>query len=251
MTTKNTPSRLLGLFTALLFSSVLHAETIKLANGEWAPYLSEELKAYGYVSDIVKQAFAEEGIEVAYTFLPWKRGFEDAKTGKLDGSIVWSKTEERAADFHYSEPVLDLQTVFFMKKDGSFDWTDKASLEDKKLGGVIGYSYGLEDEEKAGKIKITRIGNAQGNYKKLMAGRIDATPEDEAVGYNMVHELGLADQVEAHPKPLKSRSYHLIVSKASANAERYVAAFNKGLKKLQDSGKFQAIVEAARRGEYK
>lgn len=251
MTIKNTPNRLFGLLTALIFSSMLQAETVKLANGEWAPYLSEELKEYGYVSDIVKQAFAEEGIDVAYTFLPWKRGFEDAKTGKLDGSIVWSKTEERAADFLYSAPVLDLQTVFFIKKGGNFDWTDKASLGDKKIGGVIGYSYGLEEEEKAGTIKITRIGNAEGNYKKLIAGRVDAVPEDEAVGYNLVHELGLADKITAHPKALKSRSYHLIVSKASKHAERFVEAFNQGLKKLQDSGKFQAIVEAARRGEYK
>ena len=61
------------LIVLLLTSYLAVAEKITLANGEWAPYLSENLKHYGYISRIVKEAFEEEGYEVEYVFLPWKR----------------------------------------------------------------------------------------------------------------------------------------------------------------------------------
>ena len=71
-------SRLIMLITFALVANLSFAEKITLANGEWAPYLSKGLKHSGYMSHIVSEAFAEEGIEVEYVFLPWKRGFEDA-----------------------------------------------------------------------------------------------------------------------------------------------------------------------------
>ena len=52
---------------------------VVIANGEWNPYFSENLRYYGVVSRIVKEAFESEGIEVEYVFRPWKRGMEDAK----------------------------------------------------------------------------------------------------------------------------------------------------------------------------
>ncbi len=41
-------------------------ETIRLTNGEWIPFLSEDLKHYGVISRIVKEAFALEGMKVEY-----------------------------------------------------------------------------------------------------------------------------------------------------------------------------------------
>jgi len=63
------------IFTSLLLTGIgAQAQEITLANGEWAPYMSKNLKQAGYMSHIVTEAFAEEGITVKYVFLPWKRG---------------------------------------------------------------------------------------------------------------------------------------------------------------------------------
>ncbi|WP_217651048.1 substrate-binding periplasmic protein [Atopomonas hussainii] len=242
-------TRLLVLLLALLPLSSFAAE-VKIANGEWSPYLSANLKKNGFVSDLVSQAFAREGMTVKYTFLPWKRGFEDTKAAKLDASIVWSKTAEREADFLYSDPVLDLQTVFFYSASKGFDWSDAASLKGKKLGGVTGYSYGFEDEEKTGAVNIQRISSAEANYTKLVDGRIDAVLEDLDVGLEMVQKMGLSDTVKHHDKAVVTRPYYLIVSKQAANGQAIIDAFNKGLKALREDGTFDSILAASRAGEY-
>jgi len=272
---------------ALSLSTLLSAETITFANGEWAPYMSPKLKNAGYVSDIVVQAYKEEGIDVKWVFLPWKRGFEEAKNGAYQGTAIWGYNEERAKDFDvkwvflpwkrgfeeakngayqgtaiwgyneerakdflYTDTVLNLETAFFIQKDSDFFWNTISDLKGKKLGGIIGYAYGIEDAEKAGDVKISRISKPEGNYKKLAAGRLDAVLEDTQVGLKSIHKMGYDGKIVPYSKPLKSRKYSVIISKQVPNAERLIKAFNKGLKKLQDSGRFDAILKAARDGEY-
>ncbi len=235
---------------ALSLSTLLSAETITFANGEWAPYMSPKLKNAGYVSDIVVQAYKEEGIDVKWVFLPWKRGFEEAKNGAYQGTAIWGYNEERAKDFLYTDTVLNLETAFFIQKDSDFFWNTISDLKGKKLGGIIGYAYGIEDAEKAGDVKISRISKPEGNYKKLAAGRLDAVLEDTQVGLKSIHKMGYDGKIVPYSKPLKSRKYSVIISKQVPNAERLIKAFNKGLKKLQDSGRFDAILKAARDGEY-
>ncbi|GLQ31762.1 substrate-binding periplasmic protein [Litoribrevibacter albus] len=236
----------------LVFSSVVaQSQEITLANGEWAPYLSEDLKHAGYMSHIVSEAFKEEGITVKYVFLPWKRGFEDAKDGKYEGSLIWGYNEDRAKDFYYSEPVADLGTSLFYQTGKGIDWSKPEDLAKYKIGGVIGYAYGIEELEKQGVVKVERIGKDVNNYKKLAAGRLDIVLEDTEVGHETVSKLGLSDKITAHPKTLKSRKYSVIFSKKIPNAEQLMEAFNRGLAKIKADGRYQQFLDASRRGEYK
>jgi len=243
--------RLVLIFIFALSSTVNAAEKITLANGEWAPYLSKDLKHSGYMSHIVSEAFAEEGIEVDYVFLPWKRGFEDAKEGKYQGSLIWGYNDDRAKDFLYSDTVAELGTSLFYNKSNPIEWNEPTDLKKYKMGGVIGYAYGIEELEKQGVLKIERIGKDVGNYKKLAAGRLDIVLEDTEVGHESINKLGMTEQLAVHPKTLKSRKYSVIISKNAPNAQALVDAFNRGLKKLKDDGRYQKYLEASRRGEYK
>ena len=232
-------------------TNVANAEKITLANGEWAPYLSKGLKHHGYMSHIVTTVFAEEGIEVDYVFLPWKRGFEDTKAGKYQGTLIWGYNKERAKDFLYSDPVARLGTSLFHLKSKAVDWNEPSDLKNFKIGGVIGYAYGVEDLETQGVIKILRISKDEANFRKLASGRIDIVLEDTEVGFGLVSRLGLTDKVTAHVKPLSPRDYSVIFPKKVANAQHLLEAFNKGLKKIKADGRYQKMVEASRRGEYK
>ncbi len=243
--------RLVLLVIFALSSTANAAEKITLANGEWAPYLSKNLKHYGYMSHIVSEAFAEEGIEVEYVFLPWKRGFEDAKEGKYPGSLIWGHNDDRAKDFLYSDIVAELGTSLFYNKNNPVEWSEPIDLKKYKMGGVIGYAYGIEELERQGVLKIERISNDVGNYKKLAAGRLDIVLEDTEVGHESINKLGMKDQFSVHPKTLKSRKYSVIISKKAPNAQALIDAFNRGLKKLMDDGRYQKFLEASRRGEYK
>ena len=69
-------------------SSLFAKETIRLTNGEWLPYMSANLKYNGVASRIVTEAFALEGIEVVYSFFPWKRAYALVSNGDFDGSLA-------------------------------------------------------------------------------------------------------------------------------------------------------------------
>ncbi len=242
---------LITFLVLIIVSQFAAAEKITLTNGEWAPYMSEKLKHYGYISRVVKEAFAEEGVEVQYVFLPWKRAYEEAKIGKYQGSIIWGINDERAADFLFSDTVAELGTGIFHKKGKAIEWNKPEDLGKYKIGGVVGYAYGIEELEKQGVVKLDRIPDDKANYKKLSAGRIDIVLEDTEVGYETITNIGLKDEIIAHPKPLMTRQYSVIISKKAPNGAALVEKFNKGLKKLVADGRYQKYVDENRSGAYK
>ena len=153
-------------------------ETIRLASGEWAPYISESLPYYGVASRIVTEAFALKGVKVTYGFHPWKRSHTYADSGEWDGTVVWFDTPERRKIVYISDPVIEVKYVFFHLKSYSFSWTSIDDLKDIKIGATLGYHYGeaFQQAEKAHVINVHRVPKDEQNFKKLLRGRIQIFP---------------------------------------------------------------------------
>lgn len=145
--------------------------------------------------------------------MPWKRGYEDAKDGKYDGSIIWSKNSEREADFLFSDPIIRLSTSLFQQKGKNMPIIGMADLAGKQVGGMIGYTYGTEEMEEAGQLKIQRVSDAENNMQKLMHGRLDFLLEDTDVGKELILKMNISDKVEANPTTINQRDYYLLISK--------------------------------------
>ncbi len=230
-------------------------ETIRLTNGQWEPWLSKELKYYGLASRIVTEAFALEGVRVKYRFLPWKRGFQAAKKGEYDGSAIWSREPERENHFYYSETVLNGTIVFFHRKDYQFGWKTIEDLQGIKTGATLEYSYGEEFDHavKVGKIKVYFVPSDEQNLAKLLGRRIHIFPLEHDVGYNMIRnnfKSGERKLFTHHPKPVHVTSFHLILSRKVERNRRMLELFNKGLKRLYESGKVDRYMAESNRGEY-
>jgi len=242
---------------SLLFSFNTSAENLKLTNGEWPPFLSKDLKHYGVASHIVSEAFKNAGDEVKYGFFPWKRAFSSAQDGdNWIGSVIWSRSEERETNFLYSDPVIISKQVFFHRKGFDFDWNSYDDLGKYKIGAAIGYFYGdeIENAEKDGKLRLSRISKEENNFKKLMASRIDLVVATIDVGYELLYKHFTPAQaalVTNHSKVTRETGYHLIVSKKSSNAQAIIDRFNKGLKELKASGRYEKMVTASQAGKYK
>lgn len=231
-------------------------DKVRITNGEWPPYMSENLKHYGLASHIVTQAFAAEGVTVEYGFFPWKRSFVLAKDGKWDGSAVWSKTADREPHFVFSEPVIQDMTVFFHRKDVSFDWKSWDDLKGLKIGGTMEYNYGPEFKaaEKAGTFKVEYVANDETNFKKLLGGRIQIFVCNIEVGYsilNKMYDKATVNLVTNHPKAVKKDTLGLILSKKYPKHAEMMAKFNSGLAKLRAEGNLDQWLEESRRGDYK
>ncbi|OZG72747.1 hypothetical protein BTA51_14590 [Hahella sp. CCB-MM4] len=238
----------------LITLNVARAEVVRITNGEWPPYLSENYNHYGVASHIVTEALKLEGVEVEYGFFPWVRSMEFAKSGLWDATIVWTRSAEREAYFYFSDPVIRMEVVFFHRRDKAFKWSSLEDLRGYRIGGTIGYFYGAEfarlEESKI--LTISRLRSDEQNLKLLLADRLDLFPIELEVGYEVLRRHFTQQQIDllTTTRPFRETSYHMLVSKASDKAEMLLNSFNRGLEKLKQSGKFDTMLKSAAFGAY-
>ncbi len=247
--------KLIFLFLYLcIFPSPVFAETIRLASGEWPPFCSQELKYFGMGSRIITEAFAYEGVEVDYTFLPWARGHDLAKSNKLNGIIFYSRNPEREMNFFFSDPILTVDKVFFHLHSYSFDWQSVEDLEGLVIGATIDYDFGddFRQAERTEQIKVERITTDVANLRKLIAGRIHLFPTMIESGYaTILQEFPEhLNKITHHSTPVQTTEMHLMLPKKSTNSLKLIEKFNLGLKKLKASGRYDQFFIESRSGAY-
>jgi polar amino acid transport system substrate-binding protein len=236
------PMRALFLAITLLCSGPCIADAVRLTNGEWAPYLGEQLPHRGVASRIVTEAFALEGIEVHWEFYPWARALYLAERGERTGTALWLRSPEREKAFHISEPVIESGYYLFHRKDRPLDWRQVGDLSGLRLGGGIGYDYGkaFQRAEASGQLQVNRLASEEQGLRMVLAGRLDAFPMDKVVAFALLNDrFSSAErrQMSFHPRPLRSDSLHLMLSREIPGNAELMARFNKGLAALRDSGR--------------
>ncbi len=243
----------MALLAYALAAPMAWAETITLSNGEWLPYLSESLPHNGAVSRIVSEAFALEGVTVHYVFRPWQRAYAEAQRGVVNGSVVWSlggDNSERVRDFLFSDPVLEAQSVFFIRKGTSFRWTRDEELAGLRIGGVAGYDYRFEGLPG---IRVDRAPTEELNLRKLLAGRVDIVPASLDVGLYILRTRFKPEDaagIVVAPGRYNITQYRLIMRRADKANAGYIERFNRGLRKLKDSGKYDQYMADLAAGRY-
>lgn len=236
------------------FSS--RAETITLTVGEYPPLDSQFLPYFGLIPHIVSEAFALENIDVEYIFLPWARAYSESRKGKVNGTLQWLYSEERAENHFYSNALLEESNVWFHLKDKPFTWETFADLKGKKIGARIGFTYSPEFYQAIddGVFEALFLSSTLQNLKMLYSRRIDAYIENLDVGYYGVREFydsEKAKHVTHHKKALLTNSSHLLFSKRNLKSDYFLKKFNRGLKRLKFSGRYQEIVNESRQLEPK
>ncbi|MCP4162149.1 MAG: transporter substrate-binding domain-containing protein [Deltaproteobacteria bacterium] len=232
----------------LICLNSINANEIRIDIGDWEPFTSSREKNANITEKLVIEAFKLENIKVKLSYYPWKRSFVNVRNGESVATFPWMKTKDGNKDFFYSkEPVLKESIVFFHLKNNWFKWNNYKCLKKYSIGGTIGYLYS-DDLQKRG-IKLQMVGKEDLNYKKILAGRIDAYPASYFVGYyqiNMLFEKKQASLFTHHSKPLMTTDYYILFSKKIPNIKGIIKKFNSGLKKLKKSGRYDELVKKQR-----
>lgn len=243
------------LFLLLLSFSGASAETLRVATGEWVPYVSKDYRHHGAIGHVIEKIYQAEGVEVAFGYFPWARGYQMVKDGVWDTTMPYYCSPEREKLFYCSDPIVSGQLVYFHRTDYPFAWRDIDDLKGLSVGGTLGYYYGEEFEkaERDKLFKVQRIASDETNFMVLMKGRIQVFPQDKEVGYAMVRRLFSEDErklITHHPTPIHTKSLHLLFAKNNEKSKRYLDMFNRGLKQLKSSGELQGYLNAMSNGVY-
>ncbi len=226
---------------------------IKITTEEFPPHTSESLEGCGIDCKIVTEAFKLEGIDVEYSFHPGARSYAMAKAGDVDGTLPWVWRKEREEDFYFPEPIITAgMDSFFHLKTYNLNWDpdnpDYNRVKGVQFGAIIGYNYGEDftKAEESGLIKVHRVSTIRQNFQKLLAGRISIFMSGDIVGYyelnNSIfsaYEIEKITHVYENNQP--TENFYLILSKERKNSLYFRDAFNRGLKKLKASGRYDEI----------
>ncbi|WP_020410740.1 substrate-binding periplasmic protein [Hahella ganghwensis] len=235
------------------FSTSQAEETVRIAVGEWPPYLSAEFPHFGVAAHIVEESFTAAGVKVEFGFFPWNRVARYVEDGLWDTSILWVETEERKKVYLFSEVVFEGTAVFFHRRDHPIKWQTYRDFEGVKFGGLMSASYPwFESAKEAGvNMIMEKVSEESLNFAKLLSGRIHAFSLDKLVGiYILQKKLPyVMDYISYNPRPIESWPYRLIFTK-SPRGEMMVNAFNRGLLILKEKGLIERHLQEAVEGLY-
>jgi polar amino acid transport system substrate-binding protein len=218
-------------------------EKIRLATGEWPPYAGEALPHGGFAERIISAAFLEAGIDVDYQYLSWKRGYEMARQGKIDGAILWNKNHDVSQEFLSTEAVVTSSVVLFFRQSKPLGPTLPQSLSGYRLAFPNGYGY---EEIPAFNHLIVTNGSAplvvdtdRQAMQALINDRIDVFPADRLVGLYLLREL-MPDywhrRVGLVQEPILVEGLGVLISNKMPRARAWVTRFNAGLSQLRNKG---------------
>lgn len=78
----------------MVWCGVVRAETVSIAVGEWPPYISEPLPNQGFLCEVVRQAFAEEDLDVSFHFYSWAEAYRLTVDGRYVVTMPWFRSSE-------------------------------------------------------------------------------------------------------------------------------------------------------------
>jgi polar amino acid transport system substrate-binding protein len=87
----------------------------------------------------------------------------------------------------------------------------------------------------------------------LLAGRIDAFPQEINVGYFNLKQLlhtESVDRITHHPRHISVNQSYLLLPRSLPNSEALLDSFNAWLATFKESGRYDAYFSAFENGDY-
>jgi len=207
------------------------------AGGDGAP-----LKP-GMDVEIIKAAFAGSSLQPQFDFMPFKRAIELAARGDYAGICGCSRSAEREKSFLFSQPVNRVSLGLFASTKEELDGVHSiADLAGRQVIMVNGYV--LEKELRAAGANLSLVPDDH-----QAAVMLDHRPHFILAGFRQPIEYHRERAGLTQPlffRELSSGPNFLCLSRAYPDAERAMAVFNEGLKRVNEDGSYAAILDAYR-----
>ena len=244
---------LFGLFLALaVWVQPSHAQDseglapVRLVTGSgYYPYTDLSLEEGGLATEIVMAAYRSMQFIPDVKFGDWQQGYADTLAGRFDATFPYLVTPERKEQFYYSDPLLTVRQVLFVRAgSGGSQWMLR-DLQDRSFCLPRGYAlpFRLQGMAQSGAIRNRTAGSVEQCFENLSRGRVDFVPVDILLG-------SLAARVPPNDpsdftlarEDLYTSTLHLIVPKQQADARAHIDEFNRALEGLRVSGRYGNII---------
>ncbi|MBU2887843.1 transporter substrate-binding domain-containing protein [Gilvimarinus agarilyticus] len=228
------------------------AQTLHLVADEWCPYNCEpNSKKPGFMVEIMTRAFAEQGVEIHYSTLPWLRALRETRNGKYHATIGASKAE--APDFIF--PRLEqgeMRNGFWVNTDSPWQFQGLHSLSLVQLGILAGYGYGpaltqyIDSDSSKEMISVIRGDKPlDTGLAMLLRQRIDALVEDETVMRQKIAQADIEGKVKLAgyvPTTDRFSKVYIAFSPADKNSKKYANILSQAMLEMRANGELEKIL---------
>ena len=162
----------------LLSSSLISAQTIKVAAIDWCPQICNDKLRPGYTVELIKEIYQGSEYQLQIDIFPWSRAIKYVSEGKYDALLAPAKKE--APQLVFPRFGVEMQRMCFFTSTNE-DWLFKGelSLVNKQIG--IAYDTSIEElndyikkHPEQFQFQPYHERYVSQNAKKVLKGRIDA-----------------------------------------------------------------------------
>ena len=222
---------------------------LRVATLEYPPYITQvDEHAKGLVVDVVNEAFARIGRPIQIEFFPVARGQVRLLNGLADAFFSIKKTPEREQTMLFTQRALMSQDyVFFVRRDSPRRFNGHLdSLADARIGIVSATSYGsrFDAAAQAGSFKrLEQVTSHETNFRKLLAGRIDAVICSRLVGLYYLDLLNGLDEVDIGG-PIVETTFSYLVFTKQRDFTALSRQFDLALDAMEHDGTLKRLINA-------
>lgn len=224
-----------------LLCGLAAAETITInAEDDWAPFSSLDRtagKPQGFAVDVVRAAFASQGVTVQFRAVPFTRCLREVQANTALACFNIEKTGYNAKDFvWHATPLLDEPLAIFARKPYKRQLTVD-DLAGRRVALTRDYTYPSSLMNQPGLVK-DYAGSDEQQLRKLLAGRVDFAvinvhPARRLLFGNpdflgQLHEVGQVNVAQ----------FYVGFAPQNPASRRYAELLDKGLATLRANGQY-------------
>ena len=224
----------LGLSCVQTWAQPADTAPLRVVGFPYPPFMApdERGKPAGPMVELVSEAFRRMGQSASIELLPLARALLQVETPEREAKYLFS-----------SEPVLFQDYVIFVASDSTLAFRgDLHALAMSSIGVVAGTSYGaiFDAAARQGTFKKLEItGSHEANFRKLLAGRMDAVVCSRAVGVEILRQLQATRRVKISGPPIETTQSHVMFNKAVATPQ-LVERFDLAVRAMRRDGLLDA-----------
>lgn len=234
------------------------AELMLLTGSGNAPFTDQDWPGNGMVTELVNAAFEETPSPLPFAIVwedDWSKHLSPMIEEKtVDMGFPWYRPDcegnpeqYRCANFHFSDPLLDVVILFFVRSEGGMKFKKDADVDGRNICRPSGFlTHDLDQDGRNWiadkRITLTTAPTAGACFDLLVQGQVDAVSVNEFLGTEIISEKGLKNQVKALSKPVSVQGLHVVISKKHWRGTTHLYRFNAGLAALKQSNRYNEIV---------
>lgn len=236
----------LWLLSALPAAAMSGSLTVAVAVADDAPPLTYGAPdaPRGLYPALIAAAFADSGQPATLRALPWRRALALLDQGQAAVGGIY-RIDRRDTRYDYSEPLFTEHLVLVTRRGHPVHLRALTDLAGQRIGVLAGWRYGggFWRVRRDGRSMVNETGSDRQNFDMLRRGRLDAVLSLERVARPILRQPRYAS-LTLRLVPHGARPTYLAFSK-NAHAGATLAAFNLGLRRLKQHGRYRQLVAEA------